>query len=1105
MDLGVLKQNHVSDLLQSSQKITESINNQMNILPSDRELYFPHALRVEASAGSGKTFLLACRFVQFLLSEKIPRASLKNLLAITFTNEATVEMRQRILKLLKQAAFEEKKAMEILSPLLDLSQKKIKEHALRQTDEILERYDEWQVRTIDSFIYRLIQSAPQELGLSRQDEIETHEAPLRSAALDRVLLCSAQDQVLWGLLRDLVHHYLLFQARGSWWPRTELLRVLESLNEKETTYGLLFEISKRRKGSTALAMELSRSARNFLDTADTHGLKLKSYSRKALSRVASRDLPKALSSKSWETEELKDLCLKGASIPEGASVEWKTLKSLAGEYAEARALEVSGPYLKVLVPWRDHLSDLKSRSRRIFFSDINGLAKRLLTDFVLPEVIFRLGDQLYHFLLDEFQDTSILQWETLFPLIDNAISQGGSLFCVGDRKQLLYRWRGSDLEVFQNGPESFASLGNTGPLDFVLPYNWRSREVLLKFVARVFNRENLERWTQEEPAVSDVLDPCYVGNMFSGAAQRLPPAHVLSHKGGLVKVEVLGQGGSSAEVKEESKAGMVKLLKEDVLLRHSPSDILILVRDNQDVQDFSHSLISQGIPIFSHRQLDIREDPIVQEILEILRLLEMPVDEQALASVMTGNILKAAWEAETAGLSAWKWLEDQRLKNIGRRRKYLYKRLQEDFPGLWVKTLSDAFSSVGFLPPYDLVSMLIRRLDLIRSFPDHFSALSHLLELLYANEPEYGGDLRGFIQWMETGPDEIFGVRTPQEIDAVRIMTIHKAKGLEAKVVILPLATLGIRTDSRIYSMDARFLKVWHTSRELRNVSKKLMDIYREDCGKAWLDELNVLYVSLTRAKDELYIFVPQNTGGRQKNRFLSLVEPLLSGDLMAKWGAVERIMPPAERARDEKGGLNEQAIDFEPCEKTRKNRAKKVDKGWNWSKYLVRRPTDLKVLLSPIRHRATGLGDFIHRLLARLDGPLDCRSNPDEVYAMLQKILWSVPKNPYIDIDKEIDLGAVARTICHPIARPLFWTSTGNQTWVEKEVADRSGEVFRPDRLVRGQNILWVGEYKTGGRTRAEDKRQVSRYLDLLSQLYPDCETRGVILYLDRGVAERI
>ncbi|MBW1719752.1 MAG: UvrD-helicase domain-containing protein, partial [Deltaproteobacteria bacterium] len=130
------------------------------MLPSDRELSFPHALRAEASAGSGKTFLLACRFVQFLLSEKIPRSRLKNLLAITFTNEATAEMRKRILELLKQAAFEEKKAMEVLYPLLDLSQKRMKELALKQIDEILAGYDEWQVRTIDSFIYRLIQAAP---------------------------------------------------------------------------------------------------------------------------------------------------------------------------------------------------------------------------------------------------------------------------------------------------------------------------------------------------------------------------------------------------------------------------------------------------------------------------------------------------------------------------------------------------------------------------------------------------------------------------------------------------------------------------------------------------------------------------------------------------------------------------------------------------------------------------------------------------------------------------------------------------------------------------------------------------------------------------------
>ncbi|MBW1939297.1 MAG: UvrD-helicase domain-containing protein, partial [Deltaproteobacteria bacterium] len=979
--------------------------------------------------------------------------------------------------------------------------KRMKELALKQIDEILAGYDEWQVRTIDSFIYRLIQAAPQELGLSQQDEIEAHEAPLRAAALDRVLLCSAKDPGLWELLQDLVRHYLLFQARGSWWPRAELLRVLESLNEKETTYGLRFEIGKRRKGSRDLAMELSKSTQGFLDKAETHGLKLKSYSHKALSGAACGDLPKALSSKAWEREELKDLCLKGASVSKGPSVEWKALRNLAGAYAEARALEVSGPYLKMLVPWRDQLSDLKSGSRSIFFSDINSLARRLLNEFALPEVIFRLGDRLYHFLLDEFQDTSILQWEALFPLIDNAMSQGGSLFCVGDRKQLLYRWRGSDLEVFQNGPGSFASLGETGPLDFVLPYNWRSREVLLRFVAQVFDRGNLERWIKEEPAVSEVLDPEYIGNVFSGAAQELPPAHAISHKGGTVRVEILSQEGRLEEVKEKSKLSLVKLLKEDVLFRHSPRDVMVLVRDNQDVKDFSHSLISAGIPVFSHRQLDIREDPLVQEILEILRFLERPVDDQALASVIVGNILKVVWEEEAAGLSPWEWLEGQRLKAEGRRAKYLYQRLQKDFPGLWAKTLGDAFVSVGFLPPYDLVSMLIRRMDLIRCFPNHFVALSHLLELLYANEPEYGGDLRGFIQWMETGPDEIFGVKTPQEIDAVRIMTIHKAKGLEAKVVILPLATLGMRADGRIYSMDGGDLKVWHTSQELRNVSQGLLELYKEDCGKAWLDELNVLYVSLTRARDELYVFVPQKAGGRQKNRLIFLLEPLLNGNLVAKWGDTIQNKIPESKKSD----LNGQPIDREPYEKVLKNRGKKVDKGWNWPKYLVRRPKELKVLLSPTRKSAIGFGDFVHRLLARLDGPLDCQCSHEEVQALLQEILLSIPESPDAETGKEVDLGTIARTICHPMAMPLFWIGSEDQIWVEKEVADKSGEIFRPDRLVKGQNTLWVGEYKTGSRARAEDKRQVSQYLDLLSQLYPDHETRGVILYLDKEVAERI
>ena len=1004
----------------------------MTLIPSDKELFFPHVLRVEASAGSGKTFLLACRFIQFLLSEKIPRSRIKNLLALTFTNEATAEMRRRILKLLKQAAFAEEKAIQVLSPLVDMSQTRMKKAARRQVDEILTSYDEWQVKTIDSFIYRLVLAAPQELGLSWQDEIETHEAPMKAAALDRILLDSAQDPVLWGLLQDFVHHYLGFQARLSWWPGKELLRILETFNEKETTYGLRFDIAERQEGSFSLAGKLSRSAQDFLKEAGDQGLKLKVYSRKAISRVAEKELPRALSLKTWGLDSLDDLCRKGASVSQDLSARWKALRKLAAAYAEKRALEMAGPYLRLLDPWRERLSDLKARSRSIFLSDINGLARRLLMEFILPEVVFRLGDRLYHFLLDEFQDTSVLQWENLSPLIENALSQGGSLFCVGDRKQLLYRWRGSELGVFQNGPKAFRSLGESGLIDLVLPYNWRSREVILQFVSQVFSKQNLGHWIGENPDISEALDPGYIIGVFSGASQKLPPEHETSGKNGMVRIELIENEGSSEETREESRSRLVRLLEEDILRRHSPKDVLVLVRDNQEVQDFSYCLMSAGIPVFSYRQLDIREDPIVQQILDTLRFLDRPVDDLALASVLTGEVLKGIWQVEAPDLNPWEWLEK-------RDTKYLYQRLREELPSFWEEAMGDVFGFVGFMPPYDLVSMLIRRWGLIQSFPEHSAALSHLLELLHTHGPEYGSNLRGFIQWVETGPDEVFEAKTTQEIDAVRIMTIHKAKGLEAKVVILPLATLGIRADAKIYSIEDKALRLWHTSKELRNVSQRLSDLYREERGRNWLDELNVLYVSLTRAMDELYVFVPKKVRGRQKNGLISLLKPILKGSSVAEQGRIEPSLSIKSQI-DRQG-------------KIPKKSGKIGEGAWNWPRYLVRRPRDPKVLMSSARRRAMGLGDMVHRLLARLDGPLDVPSVPEEVQALLKGLLLSVPKIPGSDTDREIDLAIMARTICHPLARPLFWPDTESQTWVEREIADGSGTLFRLDRLVKNHN----------------------------------------------------
>jgi ATP-dependent helicase/nuclease subunit A len=1056
----------------------------VKFIPSDSELNFPHVMRVQASAGSGKTFLLACRFLQFLLSERIPRSRLGNLLAITFTNEATAEMRRRMLDLLKKAALREEGALAALAPLVDMPEERLTKAALTQVDQILSRYDDWQVKTIDSFVYRLVQAAPQELGLSLHEEIETHEAPLAASALDRLLLRSRRDDFLWSLLRDAVHHYLYFQARAAWWPRGSLLETLRGLLEMESIHGLGFEEPADRGAALALQQELSNRAHEFLQLPAARRLALKANSLKALEAASAGHLPHALSLAAWAKDELKDLCRKGADIPAELDRRWRRLKRLADRYAKARAEETAGPYLRLLAPWKQELSQLKAASRLLFFSDINRLAGRMLAEFYVPELVFRLGDRLYHFLIDEFQDTSAFQWKNLFPLLENALSQGGSIFCVGDGKQLLYRWRGSDIDVFRHGPEEFASLGERGLIDLRLNFNWRSRQVILDFVAGLFGRDNLDGWLQDDAARSEILDRDEVLDAFSTAEQRLPPHLKTEKAGGFVRVELMGIQGGAGEIQDYAQKWLVQLLNEDVLTRYDPRDVLVLVRDNGDVQGFTHSLRVAGVPVCSRRQLDVRNDPVVQELRELLCFLDRPSDDRAVAAVLTGRLLEEAWGKWTGGQQPARWVEAVCLQDRSRVR-YLYKALQRDFPEFWAGTLEEAFGSVGFLPPYDLVSRVVRRLGLEDRFPGHREALRHLLELLHSEELWGGGDLAGFLQWMESGPEDAFMVNTGQDVNAVRVMTVHAAKGLEARAVVMPSASLGIRSDGRILVEENGSLRLFHTTAPLRNVSPALNRMHRREVARSWRDELNVLYVALTRAQDELYLLVPPKARG-QANGLLCLLAPVL-GD-----GSAGCLGEPLSKVSTEEGLTTD--VEGEAAGPAGPGRSE----SWRWPLFLVRKSPEAGVLISPERRRAMGAGDAVHRLLARIEGPLQCRCDSSEVKGLLERLSADIWWDTLPEQGVRVDLDAIARTLCDTRARPLFWPGETASVWVEREVADRSGELYRIDRAVKDGRVLWLGEYKTGAVRSKRDQTQLARYCELMAELYPDCAVRGILLYLE-------
>lgn len=1065
----------------------------MNLLPSDKELRFPHILRVNASAGSGKTYLLAMRFVQFLLSDIIKNSGLENLLAITFAREATAEMKRRVLGLLKKAAFGDNETITALSSLVTLKED-IKKRASCAVDEIISSYDKWQIKTIDSFLYRLIQAAPYELGLSQREELYESPQPFYEAAFDRMLVNARNERALNDRLVAFINHYLSFQNRESWWPRNTILKEFENLLKIEEGYGIAFYVGGDNKNTYILAEKLMSKAGEIIKIVDEQGIEIHQNARKAIVKLKAGDILHGLESNYLKKDNPAALVTKKGRCTEDFASAWRELKELAEGYVVSRAKEDALPYIKLFDSWKEALSLIKKRSQCLFFGDIARYAKKMHDEFIVPELVFRLGDRLFHYLIDEFQDTSIIQWQVLSPLIENALSQGGTLFCVGDVKQILYRWRGSNRGVFEQGPVDLAKIVEGGVMDFNLLYNWRSEKAILDFVSKVFDPENLKTWAGIEenngPYALMREDISY----FSGAAQQLPANHEHERDGGFVNIKYLEEAAKD-DLLDKAKAWLVDLLKNDVLRRFRHKDVFVLVRNREHEKIFTQAIAQEGIPVLSNRQMDIRQDEIVNEIIQMLRFFDNPMDDCALSIILTGRILEFEWKKETNS-DPWNFLEDMGVAmDVG---TPLYIRLQKEFQGFWDAILRQFIATAAHLAPYELTASIIKRFEIWERFAPHRPAVEHFLELLHKKSLD--AELSAVISWIEQRHEKLFVLNRNEEADAVRVMTIHKAKGLQAKVVIIPFAGLTSNMKGvKIINVDEEKngLEVLNMpKKKLIDISPKLKNLYSSEEAGIWLDELNVFYVAATRARKELHILVPPKIG-KNKNRLPDLFATAFNGDICLG----SPMSNQNDLAATDGNKADMKLLDI-PCRSDNDalNPYNISQCGRTWPSLIKKRPS---TLITGTRRNASKLGDAIHRLLSFIDKPLKIDCKPGDLEAYLKDIL---DKNAAIYPEltqgqsSYIDLSRIAKTLCSSLARPLFWVETNTDIFVEMEIADETGEVSRVDRLVRTDSTILIGEFKTAGIKHDADIEQIKRYTRLFSEISPNRDIKGLLIYLELG-----
>ncbi|AEH44494.1 UvrD/REP helicase [Thermodesulfatator indicus DSM 15286] len=801
----------------------------------------PFILRIEASAGAGKTYRLTSRFLELLASLPPSPANLRSIVAITFTNKAAAEMKERLIKALKSIALETSYGKSLASQT-----KLSPEVAHKWLKIIFENFNDLQVRTIDSLIFSILRGVALEAGLRPDLEAELKEDILLARAYDRLLLSLREGESdIRNVFREVLLTFLEIETRSGFNPEKSIRKTLLDLFRYELKGKSLAGV-KEDYLLEELAQSVEQAAKDFLAVVQEEGLvfRYSSWEEKFLDPLGH------FNATPFHKDYAREL-FKSRFIPEKVEKRYTEFKERLEEYLLARAIVRLIPYARLYEKLKNELERLRRQEGLIHGGGWIELVEKFLREEGVPLVYCKLGSRFRHFLIDEFQDTSQQQWSALKPLVEEALSQGGTLTYVGDIKQAIYVWRGGDPRLFNLVPQELpAEL-----IDEPLPFNWRAKEALVSFNNSFFEllaeekharniafkmlhpeedrkRRNLASSHAEELAK-------FICNTFSRANQKLPE----KKPGGQVKI-IFYEGDTRQAQEEALKEKLKDILQEKRSLIGQKS-LAILVRTNNQAEDMACLLFEMGIPAVTENALRLTSSPVIKALISLLSFLDYPYDNVALAGFLRSPVAKGF-----LNLPEEFWLEAGK--------KGCLKDSCAEFDKEGFKNyLEPLLAKAGFLSPYDLVREIMFLFKVYERFPAEEAFLHRFLSLVLAFEQE-GAGLSSFLEhWEEKAPEERLGL--PEEVAAVRVLTIHAAKGLEFDVVFLPFIHWEIKT-SKLVSLEEGTL-AYVQKPYPQPVKEKIL---RERAAQA-LENLNLLYVAFTRAKEELFVFVPEKKAPREQ------------------------------------------------------------------------------------------------------------------------------------------------------------------------------------------------------------------------------------------------